>query len=94
MTELFEKLGSRPNWETYFFKTRLGRLDENEVFSFDATNIAAQALQIEDARDGKGEKTGIRRRINMAPAFGHKRGLPFFIGRIPCRAIRLGRLQV
>lgn len=87
ITELIKELGSRPNWEADFFKERLGRLDENEVFSFDATNIATEALQIEDARDGKGKKTGIRRQVNLALVFGRKSGLPVlfrvFPGNIP-----------
>lgn len=40
-----------------FLKARLERLDEDEVFSFDATNIAAEALEIEDACDSKGKKS-------------------------------------
>lgn len=76
ITEFFEELRSRPNWEADFFKVRLERLDEDEVFSFDATNIATEALQTENARDGKGKKTRIRRQVNMALAFGHKCGLP------------------
>ena len=83
MTELFEKLGSRPNWETYFIKTRLRRLDENEVFSFDATTIATQALQIEDARDSKGEKSEIRRRINMGRPSATRVGCPFLLTAYP-----------
>lgn len=40
ITEFFEELGCRPNWEADFFKARLARLEEDEVFSYDATNIA------------------------------------------------------
>ena len=87
ITEFFEELGCRPNWEADFFKARLARLEEDEVFSYDATNIATEALEIEDARDGKGKKTGIRRQVNLALAFGHKCGLPVmfrvFPGNIP-----------
>lgn len=41
----FEELGSRRNWEVDFFKACLERLDENEVFSFDTTNIATDVLR-------------------------------------------------
>lgn len=40
------------------------------------TNIATEALQIEDVHDGKGKKTEIRHQVNLALAFGQKSVLP------------------
>lgn len=92
ITEFFEELVSRPNWETDFFKACLERSDEDEVFSFDATNIATEALQIEDVRDGKGKKSGIRRQVNMALAFGHKCGLPVLFRVFPGNILDVGMI--
>ncbi len=83
VTALFEELGCRPNRQTDFFKARLERLDEDELFSYDATEIAAEALDIEDARDVMGKKTGIRRQVNLTLVFGRKSGLPVFFRVFP-----------
>lgn len=40
-------------------------------------------MQIKDARDGKGKKTGIRRQVNIAQAFSHKCGLPILFRVLP-----------
>lgn len=81
--ELFSELAIRENWEGDFFSARMARLGDDEVYSYDASNIATEALQIEDAREGKGKKTGIRRQVGLAILFGHKSKLPALFRILP-----------
>ena len=46
------------NWEVDFFKACLERLDENEVFPFDTTNIATEPCKSRMPVTAKGRKLG------------------------------------
>ena len=81
--ELFASLGEQKGSLRKFFKARIARLDKDEVFSFDATNIATEAARIEEAQDGKGKKAVIRRQVSMALLFGHKSSLPVAFRMLP-----------
>lgn len=76
LTELFQLIGSREGWEQRFFSARIRRMGDDEVFSYDATNIATKATGILDAQTGKSKEGGYRRQIGMSVLFGHNTGLP------------------
>ena len=71
ITEFFSELGSCPAWEKTFFGARFRRMGEDEIFSYDATNIATKACEITDAQYGKSKDGGYRRQIGMSVLCGH-----------------------
>lgn len=75
-SEFMRSLAETPDWEAKFFGKRLGRMDEDEVYSYDATNIATKAMEIADAQFGKSKKDGYREQIGLSLMLGHKSGLP------------------
>lgn len=76
VSELFTELASVPGWEKTFFGARIARLDKDEIFSYDATNIATKACEIKDAQYGKSKDGGYRRQIGLSVLFAHNSGLP------------------
>lgn len=76
LTELFASIGSDESKIHEFFKARIARLDGDETFSYDATNIACESQNIEDAQLGKGKDGSYRKQISLSLLFAHKRGLP------------------
>lgn len=69
-------LSTTPDWEARFFGARLARMDEDEVYSFDATNIATKAMELADAQLGKSKEEGYRDQIGLSLLLGHKSDLP------------------
>lgn len=76
VTEFFAELGGCAGWEKTFFGARIQRLGKDEVFSYDATNIATKACEIRDAQYGKSKDGGYRRQIGMSVLFGHNSKMP------------------
>ena len=76
LTEFFTDLGNVDGWEKKFFSARLSRTDKDEIFSYDATNIATKACDVIDAQYGKAKAGGYRRQIGMSILFAHRTGLP------------------
>lgn len=76
ITEFFSELGSCPAWEKTFFGARFRRMGEDEIFSYDATNIATKACEIKDAQYGKSKDGGYRRQIGMSVLCGHNSKMP------------------
>ena len=76
LSDFFTELGSRAGWEKKFFSARIARTDKDEIFSYDATNVATKACGVLDAQYGKSKKGGYRRQIGMSILFAHRTGLP------------------
>lgn len=76
VTEFFAELGGCAGWEKTFFGARIQRMGEDEIFSYDATNIATKAYEIKDAQYGKSKDGGYRRQIGMSVLFGHNSQMP------------------
>ena len=67
LTEFFTELGSHAGWEKKFFSARIARTDKDEIFSYDATNVATKACDVLDAQYGKSKK----RRVPAADRHEH-----------------------
>ena len=87
MTVLFQAVGANQEGIAAFQKLRMGRLDENEVVSYDATRIATEALQVEDAEKGLMKDGCVHRGIGLTLAVGHRSRQPvmfrIFPGSVP-----------
>lgn len=75
-TEFMRSLAETPDWETKFFGARMNRMVDDEVYSYDATNIATKALEIVDAQFGKFKTNGYCDQIGLSILLGQKSGLP------------------
>ena len=83
ITEFFESLAACEGWEKTFFGARLARMPEDEIYSYDSTNIATKACEISDGQYGKSKDGGYRRQIGMSVLFGQRSGLPVMFRLFP-----------
>ncbi len=83
ISELFSSLSDTPGWRKDFFKARIARLPEDEVLSFDATEIATEADSISYAQYGKGKEGGYQRQVGLTLLVGHRTGLPVLFRLLP-----------
>ena len=82
VTELFRSLSNEPAWRKTFFKARLDRLPEDELLSFDATEIASDAVDITDAQFGKGKEGG-QSQLGLILLLGQKSRMPVLFRLLP-----------
>lgn len=83
VTELFRSLSNEPAWRKTFFKARLDRLPEDELLSFDATEIASDAVDVTDAQFGKGKEGGFQSQIGLILLLGQKSRMPVLFRLLP-----------
>ncbi len=83
MTELFKFLISILGWRKKFFAARLARLPENEVLSFDATQIATQAQEVTYAHLGKGKEGWYQKQVGLILLVGHRTKMPVLFRVLP-----------
>lgn len=83
ISEFFSSLANTPGWRKDFFKARIARLPEDEVLSFDATEIATEAEEISYAQYGKGKEGGYQRQVGLTLLVGHRTGLPVLFRLLP-----------
>lgn len=83
LAEFFTELGSRAGWEKRFFSARIARMDKDEIFSYDASNVATKACDVLDAQYSKSKKGGYRRQSGMSILFAHRTGLPVMFRLVP-----------
>lgn len=83
MTELFKFLISIPGWRKIFFAARIARLPEDEVLSFDATQIATEAQEVTYAHLGKGKEGGIQNQVGLILLVGHRTKMPVLFRVLP-----------
>ena len=72
-----------PDWRRDFFKARIDRLPEDEVLSFDATEIGTEAQEISYAQYGKGKEGGYQKQLGLILLVGHHSGQPALFRMIP-----------
>lgn len=83
MSELFRELKNTPNWRKDFFGARIKRLQDKEMFSFDATQIASQATEISYAQYGVGKEGGYQRQVGLILLVGHESHTPVLFRILP-----------
>lgn len=83
VTELFRSLVAEPARRKTFFGARLDRLPEDELLSFDATEIASEAVDITDAQFGKGKEGGFQSQIGLIVLLGQKSRMPVLFRILP-----------
>ncbi len=82
-TALFRYLVEETNWRKDFFAARVNRLPEDEVLSFDATEIASDAEEITYAQFGKGKEGSYQNHIGLIVLVGHKTRMPVLFRVLP-----------
>lgn len=82
-SEFFKSLAITEGWEKSFFGARLARMPEDEIYSYDSTNIATKACEISDGQYGKSKDGGYRRQIGLSVLFGQSSGLPVMFRMFP-----------
>ena len=82
-TILFEELAREPGWRKDFFARRIGRLSENELMSFDATEIGTEARDISYAKFGHGKEGGYQKQVGLVLLVGHDSGMPVLFRVLP-----------
>lgn len=83
MSELFRELKNTPNWRKDFFGARIKRLQDKEMLSFDATQIASQATEISYAQYGVGKEGGYQRQVGLILLVGHESHTPVLFRILP-----------
>lgn len=83
MTEFFDSLLSIAGWRKTFFQARVARLPENEMLSFDATEIATDAQEISYAQYGKGKEGGYQKQVGLIVLMGHRSKMPVLFRVLP-----------
>ena len=56
MTEFFRYLAEQPDWRETFFRSRLARMSDEELLSYNCSRIAAQALALPHPQRGAGHQ--------------------------------------
>ena len=74
-SEIFVSLATTEGWEKSIFGARLARMSEDEIDSYDATNIATKVCEISGGEYGETEDGGYRRQIGLSVLFGLRSGL-------------------
>lgn len=83
MTEFFNSLLSVPGWRKTFFGARAARLPEDEMLSFDATEIASEAQEMSYAQRGKGKEGGYQKQVGLIVLMGHRTKMPVLFRVLP-----------
>ena len=83
MSELFRELKGTPNWRKDFFGARVKRLQDKEMLSFDATQIASQITEISYAQYGVGKEGGYQRQVGLILLVGHESHTPVLFRILP-----------
>lgn len=82
-TELFEAIARKPGWRKDFFNRRISRLPENELMSFDATEIGTEACNISYAKFGHGKEGGYQKQVGLVLLVGHDSKMPVLFRVLP-----------
>ena len=83
MIELFRELKNMPHWRKDFFGARIKRLQDREMLSFDATQIASQTTGISYAQYGVGKEGGYQRQVGLILLVGHESHTPVLFRLLP-----------
>ena len=83
MSAFFRELNKTPSWRKDFFSARLKRLPEDEMLSYDATQIATEAEKIEFAKLGLGKSGGFQKQVGLILLVGHKTNMPVLFKVLP-----------
>ncbi len=83
MSEFFRELNNTPSWQKDFFSARLNRLPEDEMLSYDATQIATEAEKIDYAKLGMGKSGGVQKQVGLILLVGHKTNMPVLFKVLP-----------
>ena len=83
ISQLFAHLANTAGWRRLFFGARVKRLPENELLSFDATEIASRATEISYAHCGKGKNGGYQKQVGLILLVGHDSGMPVLFRMVP-----------
>lgn len=83
MSEFFRDLYKTPSWQKDFFNARLKRLPEDEMLSYDATEIATESEQIELAQYGMGKDGVYQKQVGLILLLGHKTNMPVLFRVLP-----------
>ena len=83
MTTLFESLAGEPGWRKSFFRARISKLPENEILSFDATQIASDAEEVTYAQYGKGKEGSYQTQVGLIVLLGHRTRMPVLFRILP-----------
>lgn len=80
--EFLQKLSSVPGWRKAFFGARADRLPEDEMLSYDATEIASEA-QASLSQKGKGKQGTCQHQVGLIILVGHKSHMPVLYRILP-----------
>ena len=83
MGELFNAISTEPDWYRRFFGARLKRLPEDEVLSYDATQIASDAQEICEVQYAKGKEGTYQYQVGLILLVGHRTGMPVLFRILP-----------
>lgn len=83
MTGFFKSLIRESGWQKRFFGARINRLPEDEVLSFDATQIASDAENLSFAQYGKGKEGMFQNQLGLIVLVGHKTRMPALFRILP-----------
>lgn len=83
LSSLFASLTEVNGWRKTFFNQRVKRLNDHEMLSFDATNIATEAQEITYAQYGKGKEGGYQKQVGLILLVGHESKMPVLFRLLP-----------
>lgn len=83
MSAFLKQLYKTPSWRKNLFNARLKRLPDDEMLSFDATEIATAAEDIDYAQLGLGKSGGFQKQIGLIILVGHKTHMPVLFRVLP-----------
>lgn len=83
LSEFFADLASVPSWRRDFFKLRIERLPEDEILSYDATQVASEGTEISYAQYGKGKEGIIQQQVGLILLVGQHSGMPVLFRILP-----------
>ena len=82
MTDFFAGLSQVTGWRKAFFQARLRRLPEDELLSYDATQISSDA-HATNVMKGKGKDGAYHRQVGLILLVGHKTRMPVLFRLLP-----------
>ena len=80
---LLKQITDQVGWRKSFFQERIKHLPDDEMLSFDATEIASEAQNIPDAQYGKGKEGFYQKQIGLILLVGHKTHMPVLFRVLP-----------
>ena len=83
MSAFLKQLNQTLSWRKNFFNARLNRLPDDEMLSFDATEIATSAENIDYAHLGLGKSGGFQKQVGLIILVGHKTHMPVLFRVLP-----------